>query len=113
MKSERPDLDIRLTESNLNEELLALLLDGTVDVFVTAETPSDRAAVLVERAAVQQDGHLREERCTGDSGSKLTVGVDSDLWQLTRTSYRRIQPLAAEKAECPVWTAECYFLLSS
>jgi DNA-binding transcriptional LysR family regulator len=43
MKAERPALDIRLTESNLNEELVAMLVDGTVDLaFVVAPINDDR-----------------------------------------------------------------------
>lgn len=47
MKAERPGLEIRLTESNLNEELLALLYDGAVDVaFVVAPNHTDDRLVL-------------------------------------------------------------------
>lgn len=43
MKAERPALDIRLTESNLNEELVSMLVDGTVDMaFVVGPLHDDR-----------------------------------------------------------------------
>lgn len=43
MRGERPGLDIRLTESNLNEELIQLLVDGSVDLaFVVAPVNDDR-----------------------------------------------------------------------
>jgi len=43
MKAERPGLEIRLTESNLNEELIDLLVDGSVDLaFVVAPVNDDR-----------------------------------------------------------------------
>lgn len=43
MKAERPALDIRLTESNLNEELISMLIDGSVDMaFVVGPVHDDR-----------------------------------------------------------------------
>ncbi len=43
MRAERPGLEVRLTESNLNEELIDLLIDGAVDLaFVVAPINDDR-----------------------------------------------------------------------
>lgn len=43
MRAERPGLEVRLTESNLNEELIDLLIDGAVDLaFVVAPVNDDR-----------------------------------------------------------------------
>ena len=47
LKSDRPDIDIRLTESNDNQDLIDLLIDGTIDLAFLGGAITDRRISVI------------------------------------------------------------------
>jgi len=93
MKAERPGLEIRLTESNLNEELIDLLIEGTVDLaFVVAPINDDRLVLTplgsdpyVVIAPASEDGPIIER---DDLAHRQLIGqVDDDACQRNINQY--------------------------
>jgi DNA-binding transcriptional LysR family regulator len=94
MKAERPGLEIRLTESNLNEELVELLIDGTVDLaFVVAPINDDRLVLTplgsdpyVVIAPKDEGDHPIMER--DDLAHRQLIGqIDDDACQRNINQY--------------------------
>ncbi len=104
MKTERPELSVRLTESSSNEELVDLLLDGVIDVAflagaITDErldlTPlgSDRFVVIApaeDAAPVIQREELGKRQLIGQT--------DDDACQLPINQYLWASDIAPEFA---------------
>lgn len=94
MRAERPNLEVRLTESNLNEELVELLIDGAVDLaFVVAPINDDRLVltplgsdpyVVIAPAGDDDDPFIERD----DLAHRQLIGqVDDDACQRNINQY--------------------------